>query len=238
MIIAANLVLLFKAQKGNETENKYEDVLHKNGFKTEQLKSIDFNFINLDKLQEKLMNPDAYQGIIFSSPRCVEGVAKALKRSKLNTEWKNKHNYVVGEMTYKCAFEDLGLDCMGKDSGNGEKLSAIIIKDVSMQDSRPFLMPCGNLKTDTIETRLNEFKIPTEAVTVYETITNPNFAREFSNVTDDFEKIPEFMVFFSPSGVKAFSNCLAGKFKHYLNSIKMQVSQFMVSPKSLILKNF
>lgn len=39
-----------------------------------------------------------------------------------------------------------------------------------------------------------------DGVEVYETAPNPNIETDFANVTSQFQSIPEYIVFFSPSG--------------------------------------
>lgn len=66
---------------------------------------------------------------------------------------------------------------------------------------KPFLFPCGNLKKETLQVRLKEHNIIVDALMVYETKQNRNFITNFKQITEDFTKLPEYIVFFSPSGV-------------------------------------
>lgn len=68
---------------------------------------------------------------------------------------------------------------------------------------KPFLFPHGNLKTDTLRTHFSKVGIGLGEVLVYETIPNPNLRKELADTTADFTQIPEYVVFFSPSGVQS-----------------------------------
>lgn len=72
---------------------------------------------------------------------------------------------------------------------------------VSDYYNKPFLFPCGNLKKETLQQRLKEHNIEVEPITIYETKKNEHLAEEFSNLTNNFTNISEFVIFFSPSGV-------------------------------------
>lgn len=61
MLVINKSVLLLKApnEDGND---KYETVLKANGFTVKYLQLLDFQYINLDILRDKLKNPDDYAG--------------------------------------------------------------------------------------------------------------------------------------------------------------------------------
>ncbi|KAI4461412.1 uroporphyrinogen iii synthase [Holotrichia oblita] len=126
MSVTKKFVLLLKAQKNDEDE--YEVILKDRGYIAQQIKTIDFNYVNLDKIKSKLLKPNNYSGIIFSSPRCVTAVKLALEHENLSDNWKLKDNYVVGETTYKTALKQLNLNCLGKDTGNADVLSQIMLR--------------------------------------------------------------------------------------------------------------
>lgn len=69
-------------------------------------------------------------------------------------------------------------------------------------------MPHGNLKTDTLSRELGQYGISLENVLVYETVANPDIEKEIIETTHNYQNIPEFIVFFSPSGVSSSINFL------------------------------
>ncbi|KAJ8935062.1 hypothetical protein NQ314_013035 [Rhamnusium bicolor] len=207
-MIKRKCVLLLKTQKRDGSVDKYEDLLQSNGFEVKQVKTLVFDFKNMDILKEKLTRSIDYEGIILSSPRCVHAIYLALHNDeRLIQNWQMKHNFVVGETTHMDALEKLQLDCNGKESGNAVNLSKVILENKSLYN-KPFLFPHGNLKTDTLNLELGKEGLTIEGVLVYDTIANPNIEKEMKNVTDDFSSIPEYVVFFSPSGLHSSVNYL------------------------------
>lgn len=66
---------------------------------------------------------------------------------------------------------------------------------------KPFLFPCGNLKKDTLYQRFKEYNLELKCVTVYETQRDEKLEKNFEDLSNDFDKIPEYFLYFSPSGV-------------------------------------
>lgn len=128
-MILENCVLLLKSQKGDNQNDKYENCMVESGFSVTQCKTLIFNFRNLGCLEEKLSRPSKYEGIIFSSPQCVQAIYLAVKNGHEDVwkQWHLKTNFVVGEATYKEALEKLQLDCKGKETGNAMNLSQFIL---------------------------------------------------------------------------------------------------------------
>lgn len=127
-MIIPNSILLLKSQISEDGQDKYETLLKANNFEVRQVKTLVFRFKNVEDLKKKLKNSDRYSGILLSSPRCVQAVQMAFEDNHYSEEWKTKHNFVVGEATYKVALEKLSLDCLGKDTGNAINLSKLILE--------------------------------------------------------------------------------------------------------------
>ncbi|CAG9830475.1 unnamed protein product [Diabrotica balteata] len=197
-----NTVLLLKTQS-NETSDKYAQLLTDNGFQARQVKTLVFEFKNIELLAEKLNKASLYSGLIFSSPRCVQAVKLAFQEADIDIkDWQLKNNFVVGTATYTEALHSLGFECRGSDSGNAVNLLEYM-KEVVHDEDNLFLYPHGNLKSDTFSKVEEKRKIQVESVLVYDTIDNPNIEEEISVVTNNFTETPEFMVFFSPSGLES-----------------------------------
>ncbi|CAH0555863.1 unnamed protein product [Brassicogethes aeneus] len=201
-MLIKNLVLLLKTATEDATD-KYVDIFTKNDFKVRLVKTLDFKFRNLNVLSVLLKNPDDFSGLIFSSPRCVEAVHKSLCNERIKEEWRNNSNYVVGEKTYDYVLEKLGLVCKGKETGNASNLAKEIILDVDLLNGKPLLFPHGNLKTGTLEKDLGQKKIGIYNIEVYDTITNLDIEKELIKATENYTKAPEYVVLFSPSGLKS-----------------------------------
>ncbi|XP_018579114.1 uroporphyrinogen-III synthase isoform X2 [Anoplophora glabripennis] len=219
-MIKRKTVLLLKSQNTDASSDKYEDLLTTNGFEVKKVKTLVFDFKNIQVLKEKIINNEAYEGIIFSSPRCVQAVYLALQNDKnVIKAWREKYNFAVGEATYTEALNKLGLECDGKGSGNAVNLSKVILEKKSAY-RKPFLFPHGNLKTDTLNLELGKEGIEIKGVLVYDTIANPSILKEISDVTDDLTSIPEYVVFFSPSGFHSSIDHLR-KIPVDLNKVKL-----------------
>ncbi|KAJ8920147.1 hypothetical protein NQ315_011806 [Exocentrus adspersus] len=202
-MIQRKSVLLLKSQTTDGATDKYEELLRTNGFEVRLVKTLVFNFKNLDTLKEKLLASNAYEGVIFSSPRCVQAVVSAVEDDfEVVGAWQAKHNFTVGEATYTEALSKLGLECEGKESGSALNLTKVIVERKS-EYHKPFLFPHGNLKTDIFNLELGKEGIQVEEVLVYETIANPSISNELADVTDNLTSIPEYVVFFSPSGFQS-----------------------------------
>lgn len=68
--------------------------------------------------------------------------------------------------------------------------------------SKPFLFPHGNLKTGVLNLELKKDSLELDEVLVYDTVASTSLEKDIAKVTDNFSQIPEFLVFFSPSGLK------------------------------------
>lgn len=126
-MINSNTVLLLKSQFSEDEPDKYQSLLKSVNFEVRQIKTLDFKFKNLDELRDKLDKSTDFSGLILSSPRCVQAVQMTIANSNCIKEWKAKSNFVVGEATHKAAVAKLGLNCLGKDTGNAGNLSKVIL---------------------------------------------------------------------------------------------------------------
>lgn len=201
-------VAIFKSESGNFS--KYFSVLTEHGYEIILIPSLDFAYKNISLLKQKLIEAsDQYSGIIFTSPRAVLAVKESLEDNvpSFTKMWTSKRNYSVGETTWLSVKENLNLETLGKESGNAQKLSEIIITDHHNEPSPlPFLFPSSNLKQDTLQKNLEAANIKLDPVESYETVPHPALRVNLLQVLED--QVVEAFVFFSPSGVN-FSHCIA-----------------------------
>ncbi|XP_063923075.1 uroporphyrinogen-III synthase-like [Zophobas morio] len=219
MSIARNTVLLLKSEKSEDAQDKYQDILESNKFEVMVVKTLTFQYKNIEILRDKLTNPDDFCGIILSSPRCVNACSQALGKERIHELWKLKSNFTVGEATYNEALIKIGIECEGKESGNARNLSQIIVQSKS-SFNKPFLFPHGNLKTDTLKLELGRENLSLDEVLVYDTLPNPQIKEDLEKVTSGFSSIPEYLVFFSPSG---FHSSI-----HYLRKVPIDLSSLKI----------
>lgn len=190
-------VILFKSE--SEGPDKFLKVLENTEFDGRSIPCLSFCFKNLGKLEDHLKSSSNYEGLIFTSPRAVKAVHEVKKSNpEILNGWNTKENFSVGEATNSLAIELLNLETSGRDTGNAQNLSKMIIEKFKNKSSIKFLCPSGNLRLGILEKNLNEVSISIEYVEVYETIEHPELATSIGNL--NMENV-EFFVFFSPSGV-------------------------------------
>lgn len=201
-------VIIFKS--GSETDDVYAETLEKHNFQPVFVPTLSFGFKNLPELRQKLQTPDKYAGIIFTSPRCVEAVAESLNLGQLPGGWKLLHNYAVGEVTHNLALSSLDqLFTHGKQTGNARALGDYIVETFDGSRDLPLLIPCGNLATDTLLSKLAENGFALDACEVYNTLCHPELAENVERAIATYGDSIEFLAFFSPSGV----NCAQEYFR-------------------------
>lgn len=190
-------VILFKSEA--DGPDKFLKVLENTEFDGRSISCLSFQFKNLAQLEDQLKSSSNHDGIILTSPRAVKGVYEVKKSNpKILEGWKSKQNFSVGEATSLLALELLELETSGRETGNAQKLSELIIEIFKDKTCQGFLCPSGNLRLGILEKNLNEASITIDYVEVYETIEHPELAASIEKLKN--EKI-NFIVFFSPSGV-------------------------------------
>ncbi|XP_072029874.1 uroporphyrinogen-III synthase-like isoform X2 [Amphiura filiformis] len=217
-------VLLLKAVKPGEEGDLYVQALAKENYEVSLCSPISFKFTNLQQLTASLQQPSKFSGIIFSSPRTVQAVEKCLPDLGQDglPGWKPLTAYCVGQATANSVRDDLGLNPVGEQSGNAQNLAKIILEGTKA-GSKPLLFPCGTLRRETIPDSLQKAGVDFKAHVVYETIPHPDLE---ASINQYFEKgMPEFIVFFSPSGVR-FS-------KEFLTKYAMDKIQLYTNPRSV-----
>lgn len=196
------------ATKRSSASDSYSDAIQNEffgDFEVVQVPVLKFDFINLDLLSQKLSGN--FDGIVMTSPRSVEAVAQAWGADEgsdsICSKWtEEKRCYVVGEMTALKVKEMLGWkssNVIGSEAGNAASL-AVIIGENEKPGSK-LLFPCGNLKRSELEDGLKRDNIELEAVVCYETKPREDFHKILANDNDG--NFFDFVVFFSPSGVKS-----------------------------------
>ncbi|XP_050682491.1 uroporphyrinogen-III synthase-like [Leptidea sinapis] len=182
-------VVLFKS-----TSEDYRKVCEDNNYEAIFVEPLEFIFINLQELCEKLKLAD-YHGIILTSPRAVEAISKCWSPSKYNI-WNSKRIYTVGEASGHKIKLMLGLESLGLETGNAENLAKLITSENPVPSK--FLFPCGNLRSEVLPNILKRSGIEVDPLTVYETKENNSLRENLMDLNNNVN--PCCMVFFSPSG--------------------------------------
>uniref|UniRef100_A0A7N4NWB6 Uroporphyrinogen-III synthase n=1 Tax=Sarcophilus harrisii TaxID=9305 RepID=A0A7N4NWB6_SARHA len=127
-------VLLLKDAKDDDSGlDPYLQELGSCGFEATLIPVLAFEFLSLPSFSEKLSHPEAYGGLVFTSPRAVEALQLSLERAgqlevwkkSLKEKWRLKPAYVVGQATASLV-KKVGLAAEGEKCGNGEKLAEYI----------------------------------------------------------------------------------------------------------------
>lgn len=212
-------VVLLKSE--SESVDSYTDLLRASNFQPIFVPTLEFRFKFLDKLREKLLTPDAFSGIVFTSPRSVEACEEALAEEnlKIDEKWSKLHNYCVGEVTHNLVHVALDLNARGKHTGNANNLADFIFENLEgARLDHPFLFPCGNLRQDTLQLKLMDYGYYLDAIEVYETVAHSDLEMNLKRALVD-EKA-EYLAFFSPSGV-IYTNAVLQKLDVNLANFKL-----------------
>ncbi|XP_066999274.2 uroporphyrinogen-III synthase [Anabrus simplex] len=195
-------VLIFKALSDDgEDDDPYRKKLQECGLITKLIPVLDFEYCNLELLHSYLQTPINFSGIIFTSPRAVKAVALSLgTKSGLHTEWQERPAFVVGEGTQRALERELAVKGEGSHSGSAGDLADYILERTYEQ---PLLFPCGNLKHDVLPNKLAKGGVRLSMVTVYQTKPWAHLEENLTEATTRGTQVPEFLVYFSPSGVKS-----------------------------------
>lgn len=191
-------VVILKSE--SESSDSYASLLRENQFEAIFVPTLEFRFKNLEQLQTKLVDPDSFSGIIFTSPRSVEACEQAIKGSHLDKKWKELHNYCVGDVTHNLVHSALDMNARGKQAGNANNLADFVFENLDGERMlNPFLFPCGNLRQDTLQLKLLDYGYFMDAIEVYETVAHTELEQNLQQAL--LGDNAEYIAFFSPSGV-------------------------------------
>ncbi|XP_006815569.2 uroporphyrinogen-III synthase-like, partial [Saccoglossus kowalevskii] len=218
-------VLLLRAPRVGPESDPYHQVFLNHGLEAASIPVLSFEFFALDDFYKTFKQPEKFTGIIFTSQRAVEATAMCMQQyaeagfqQELMQKWSGLPAYVVGSAT-KTSADSLGFTCYGEDCGNAEELANVICTEVKPA-SKPLLFPCGTLKRETIPVTLESKHINYSTVEVYRTIADPCL----ENAIQDYKNehgTPEFVVFFSPSGVRFATAALLKVYQSSKGTIKV-----------------
>ncbi|MGI9174275.1 MAG: uroporphyrinogen-III synthase [Rhodothermales bacterium] len=185
------LVYLFRTPA---EPDPYEKALAAAGFRCRSVPVLDFEFTGREALQEKLAHPDRYGGLLLTSPRAVEALAEALLwLPNQVAAWTAKPVFAVGPRTSE-VLRQLGLQPQGEQAGNAEALADVLEQTATKLDGM-LLFLCGDRRREILPERLRRADVAFEECTVYRTLAQAELALP--------DEEPDWIVFFSPSGVEA-----------------------------------
>ena len=171
----------------------WEKALNDAGFDAQTLPALAFEYVEQDVLCNLLKHPDRYAGLIFTSPRAVEAFSRALPEAGTsNTDRESKALFTVGPRT-AAAIRSLGYEPEGEHTGSAEQLAAYILE---RHTGGTLLFLCGDRRRDVLPSLLREAGIRMEEIVAYRTRLRTLHAWPG-------DKKPDWVVFFSPSGLEA-----------------------------------
>ncbi|UIZ27651.1 hypothetical protein KXD40_005442 [Peronospora effusa] len=163
---------------------------------------LTFKYLNTVQLLDVLTHLDRYCGILLTSPRSaiavvnvVNGLDVELKQYVLE-KLRSTSVFSVGTATSR-ELLPLGVVCKGDDAGSADMLSEYLHEDGSLPvdcKDKPMMFLCGDKRRDVLPDSFRSRGLPLEELIVYQTCPVQNV---------DFPvKVPDWIVFFSPSGLK------------------------------------
>ena len=194
-------VWLLKASE--DSNDNYVKSINTAGFSTSIIPVLSFKFINKDVIKDTLKVPDQHSGIVFTSPRAVQAIAEVfqLLSTEFHEEWNKKKIFVIGEATSSAVKQLLSFKhIIGENSFTAKNLAPIIIKE-TVEFDKPLFIPCGNQKREELPRLLAEEHRDFRSLMCYETHPHPELSNTIKTLNSVGNK-PNFIIFFSPSGVK------------------------------------
>jgi uroporphyrinogen-III synthase len=186
---APAVVLLRSADR----PDRYVEAFAEAGLRAACEPVLAFRFPNQETLIDRLSAADRYSGLVVTSPRAVQALAKAFdERPDLHRAWEQATAFAVGPKTAG-DLRLLSLAPAGEEAGGAEALADEIVRRWT-PGTGPLLFLAGNRRRDALPDALDAAGVPAEEVTVYHTHLRTALA------------IPggaEWLAFFSPSGVEA-----------------------------------
>lgn len=177
---------------------------------------LTFEYVNTQALHTAFTNFDAYSGILVTSPRgaiAIVNAVQALQRHEHENEGAVQYQqvleqlrkfpiYSVGRATSR-ELDVLGITCLGDESGSAELLAEHLHKEGVLSEeskTKPMLFTCGEKRSDVLPESFRQRGLPFEELVVYKSCAVSNI-----QLPEDCTQ-PQWVVFFSPSGLKAMKN--------------------------------
>ncbi|XP_078586903.1 uroporphyrinogen-III synthase-like isoform X1 [Branchiostoma floridae x Branchiostoma japonicum] len=194
-------ILLLREPREGKGTDPYEQEFVAAGLQVKSVEVLSFEFCNLPELRSLVNKPEEFSGMVFTSQRSVEAVMRCLQEEEqsLPEEWICKSTFVVGTATAAAA-RSLGLTPSGEECGTATQLADLITQKFT-SNRKALLFPCGFMRRETLPSALSAANIPLTELRVYQTTAHPDIDKRLQAYIAE-QGIPEFLVFFSLSGVK------------------------------------
>ena len=152
------------------------------------LTCLDFIQINALPFSIDKINSSEFISIVFTSSNAVKYFLKSNLAKQLIVG--KKIFSLSGKTADELRVHNIPITSIAE---NSEKLADAILQD---EQAKSVLHPCGNLRLDTLQQKLENRNIRYQTLVVYET----------SAVNNEHNENFDAVMFFSPSGVESFCN--------------------------------
>lgn len=200
-------VLLLKA-----ADARYKTALEKcpeinssqKSVKVHFLEVLTFEYLNEKQLMDVLTHLERFSGILVTSPRSAIAVNRTVERMDANvkvevlSKLRAKPVFSVGAATSR-ELLPLEVICMGDNAGSADKLCEYLHQDGILPadcKEKPMMFLCGDKRREALPDSFRLRGLPLEELIVYQTCAVQNV-----ELSDEC-KVPNWIVFFSPSGLK------------------------------------
>ncbi|POM76006.1 Uroporphyrinogen-III synthase [Phytophthora palmivora] len=165
---------------------------------------LTFEYLNAELLLDVLTHLERYSGILVTSPRSAIAVANVVNgldtklKQEILEKLRGKPVFSVGVATSR-ELLPLGVVCKGDDAGSADMLSEYLHQGGVLPadcKEKPMVFLCGDKRRDTLPDSFRSRGLPLEELMVYQTCAVQNV--DFPEAC----KVPDWIVFFSPSGLK------------------------------------
>lgn len=175
------------------------------GWRAECRPVLRFTYPADEALRDRLRTPDAYDGLVATSPRAVRALRRVFDASgALHTAWEGRTAYAVGPKTAE-RLRALSFEVRGEEAGDAGALAAMIAEEAP---ERPLLFLSGSRRRDTLPDGLERAGVAFDEQVVYETHTR-------TDLDLPEEATGAWLAFFSPSGLEAVQHADAEALRRF-----------------------
>ncbi|XP_074600084.1 uroporphyrinogen-III synthase-like [Brevipalpus obovatus] len=216
-----SVFVLFKGERDDPSDDDPFLLRLKQTFKNVvRFPVLSFEYINRDKLANKLSATTDYCGLVFTSPRSVKSVQQAVSgNKKIINELKQKLLFCVGPKTATAIRQEFSLEdsikINGEQAGNANALGELIVSEYGekiREDCLPLLLPSSTIARDDIKNILDKENIPLEIISSYQTYPDPEVEKNLKKLRESYQKHHFYLIFFSPSGLNTVSSVCGEQF--------------------------
>jgi uroporphyrinogen-III synthase len=201
-------VILFK-KLDTDTIDQYNELFTKHqDYIPHFIPVLSHKLDNIDSISKILLDgPCKFNALILTSQRSVQAMSEAYQlihkdmTPSIQAQWNNLPLYIVGphtaEILLGSPFFHNNTKAHWTIAPRAAELIEHIIQD-QQQGQKPLLFLAGDKRRDLIPAKLKEASIDFNEIQSYVTCVHP----DLSDALKQLQKMPDWVVYFSPSGLK------------------------------------